>query len=559
MNVYESEHVRNLAVIGHGASGKTTLVNAMAWLAGSCSRMGSVEDGTSLTDFTPDETEHQISISLAMAYAEFMDTKVNLIDTPGYLDFAGEVVSGLRVADSACLVVNAVAGVEVGTERVWEYAEAEKLPRMIFINMMDKEHADFEKVYRQVRDGLSARAIPVEIPIGQGSDFHGICNLFSENAHLYQDGATGKREILEGEEFDRDEVIGAMKAGMARGELFPVFCGAAEQLKGVRSLLKEVVELCPSPPERPEIRATRSGDSEKVFVTPNDAAPLSALIFKTTTEPHVGELSYFRVFSGQVESGQDVYNSTQQHDERLAHVGIMQGRERTEVNSLKSGDIGVVPKLKASHTGDSFCKRNDPIVLREIDFPKPVISVAIEPTREGEEEKIGSAMSKLHEEDPTFVHAYNPELGQTIIRGMGELHLQVVLERMKRKFNVSANMLQPKIAYRETIKRSGQAQGRYKKQTGGRGQFGDCKVRLIPQGRGEGYEFVNQITGGVIPHKFIPAVNKGIQETMSKGVLAGYPVVDLQVELIDGSHQARWRSRMRLESVMRCCSSRSWK
>jgi elongation factor G len=577
VDVYDSADIRNLAVIGHGASGKTTLVNAMAWLAGSCTRMGSVGDGTSLTDFTPDETEHQISVSLAMAYAEFMDTKVNLIDTPGYLDFAGEVVSGLRVADSACLVVNAVAGVEVGTERVWEYAEAEKLPRLIFINMMDKEHADFEKVYRQIRDGLSPRAIPVEIPIGQGADFHGICNLFNENAHLYEDGATGKRKIgeipdevradydryrrelvetvaetddtlieryLEGEEFDRDEVTTAMKAGMARGELFPVFCGAAEQLKGVRSLLKEVVELCPSPTERPEIRATRPGDSEKVFVARENSAPLSALVFKTTTEPHVGELSYFRVFSGQVKSGQDVYNSTQQNDERLAHVGVMQGRDRTEVNSINSGDIGVVPKLKDSHTGDSFCSRNDQILLRGIDFPKPVISVAIEPMHEGEEEKIGSALSKLHEEDPTFVHAYNPELGQTIIRGMGELHLQVVLERMKRKFHVEARMLQPKIAYRETIKRTGEAQGRYKKQTGGRGQFGDCKVRLIPKGRGEGYEFVDQITGGVIPNKFIPAVNKGIKETMSKGVLAGYPVVDLQVELIDGSHHSVDSSEM---------------
>jgi elongation factor G len=281
-----------------------------------------------------------------------------------------------------------------------------------------------------------------------------------------------------------------------------------------------------------------------VFITPNQSSPTSALVFKTTTEPHVGELSYFRVFSGRVESGSDLRNTSRQHDERLAHIGIMQGRDRTEVPYLQSGDIGVVPKLKATHTGDTLCAREHPAVLRGIDFPTPVIAVAIEPDKEGEEEKIGNALAKLHEEDPTFIHAYNPELGQTIIRGMGELHLQVVLERMERKFNVKAHMKQPKIAYRETVRRRSEAQGRYKKQTGGRGQFGDCWIRLIPQGRGEGYAFVNRITGGAIPQKFIPAVDKGIQEALEKGVLAGYPVVDLRVELYDGSYHTVDSSEM---------------
>ncbi len=577
MKVYESQNIRNLAVIGHGGSGKTTLVNAMAWLAGSCTRMGSVEDGNALTDFTPDEIEHQISINLALAYAEYMDTRINLIDTPGYLDFVGEVKAGLRVADAACLVVNAVAGVEVGTERVWEYAAAENLPRLIFVSMMDKEHADFQSVYRQIRETLSDRAIPVEVPIGQGADFHGLCNLFSEKAHLYKPGMKGEREegeipdevrgdydryrqelietvaetddtlierYLEGEQLSREEVLAAMKAGMMARELFPVFCGSAFELHGVRSLLQKVVELVPNPTERPEIRATRPGSDEKVFIAPNVGSPTSALIFKTTTEPHVGELSYFRVFSGKVASGADLANATRNHDERLAHIGIMQGKDRTEVPYLMSGDIGVVPKLKGTHTGDTLCAREHRVVLRGVDFPTPVISVAIEPDKEGEEEKIGNALSKLHEEDPTFVHAYNPELGQTIIRGMGELHLQVVLERMERKFNVKAHMKQPKIAYRETIRRRSEAQGRYKKQTGGRGQFGDCWIRLIPQGRGEGYAFVNQISGGAIPQKFIPAVDKGIQEALDKGVLAGYPVVDCRVELYDGSYHTVDSSEM---------------
>ncbi len=577
MKVYDSEHIRNLAVIGHGASGKTTLVNAMAWLAGSCNRMGSVEDGNSLTDFTPDEIEHQVSINLSLAYAEFMETKVNLIDTPGYLDFAGEVRAGLRVADCACLVINAVAGIEVGTERVWEYAEAENLPRIIFVDMMDREHADFEKVYRQIRNELSPRAIPVEVPIGQGAEFHGLCNLFSEKAHFYKSGTKGEREIgeipdevrsdydryrqelietvaetddtlieryLEGEEFDREEVLKAMKTGMQKGELFPVFCGSGVQLRGVRSLLQKVVELAPNPTERPEIRATRPGDGEKMFLKPEGGMPLSALVFKTTTEPHVGELSYFRVFSGAVSGGLDVFNASQKHDERLAHIGIMQGKDRAEVPNLTAGDLGVVPKLKGTHTGDTICSRAEPVLLRGIDFPAPVIAVAIEPEHEGEEERIGNALAKLHEEDPTFVHAYNAELGQTIIRGMGELHLQVVLEKMARKFNVSARMLQPRIAYRETIRRRGEAQGKYKKQTGGRGQFGDCWVRLIPRGRGEGYEFVDEITGGVIPNKFIPAVDKGIQDALGKGVIAGYPVVDLRVELYDGSYHTVDSSEM---------------
>jgi elongation factor G len=577
MKVYESENIRNLAVIGHGASGKTTLVNAMAWLAGSASRMGSVEQGNALTDFTPDEIEHQISINVALAWAEWEGVKVNLIDTPGYLDFAGEVKAGLRVADSACLVVNGVAGVEVGTERVWEYAEKERLPRLVFVSMMDKDHADFAAVYRQIRRSLSERAIPVEIPIGQGPGFRGLVNLFSEKAHLYKPGNKSEREIgaipdevmadyeryrrelietvaetddtlieryLEGEELSREEVLEAMKRGMMQGELYPVFCGAATELRGVRSLLQKVIELTPNPTERRQIRATRPDSDEKVFLDPKPESPTTALVFKTTTEPHVGELSYLRVFSGSVEAGKDYLNATRGHDERLAHIGVMQGKDRSEVPRVATGDIGVAPKLKGTHTGDTLCDRSHPAVLPGIDFPRPVIAVAIEPEKEGEEEKIGNALAKLHEEDPTFTAEYNPELGQTIIRGMGELHLQIVLERMNRKFNVGARMMQPKIAYRETIKRKGDAQGRYKKQTGGRGQFGDCWIRLIPLTRGSGYEFVDQITGGAIPNKFIPAVDKGIQEALTKGVIAGYPVVDLRVELYDGSYHSVDSSEM---------------
>ncbi|HEY7461700.1 MAG TPA: elongation factor G [Gemmatimonadota bacterium] len=578
MKRYESANIRNVAVIGHGGCGKTTLVSAMAFIAGSSARMGSVAEGTALTDFTPDETAHGISINTALAFAEWMDTKINLLDTPGYLDFAGDVKAALHVADAALVVVQATSGVEVGTERVWEYAQAHGLPTLFFVSMMDKEHADFRRAFDQIKSVLTSRVIPVEVPIGAGTDFRGIVNLFSGKAHLYKPGTrTGERDeeeipaemaaeaesyrqglmetiaetddslierYLSGESFSREEVLAAMKRGMARGDIYPLFCGSAEKTFGLRQLLQKLVELVPTPLEGKPLAGTRPGSDEKVFVERRADAPTVARVFKTTTEPHVGELSYFRIYAGSVEGGKDYHNSGRHSDERLAHISVMQGKERTELPRLEAGDIGVVAKLKNTHTGDTLCTRQSTVVLPGIDFPQPVIAVAIVPKKQGEEDKIANGLSKMHEEDPTFVHEYNPELGQTIIRGLGELHLQIVIERLKRQFGVEAEMAQPRVAYRETIRKRADAQGKYKKQTGGRGQYGDAWVRVEPLARGQGYEFVDKIVGGAIPNKFIPAVDKGIQEALQRGVIAGYPVVDLRVELYDGSYHTVDSSEM---------------
>jgi len=557
-------------VVGHGASGKTSLVDALAFVAGSSKRHGSVKDGTSLTDYTPDEIDRKYSISLALAYAEWMETKINLLDTPGYLDFIGDAVAGLYAADGALIVVGGTSGVEVGTELMWEEAERRGMPRMFFVSMMDKEHADFEKAYTDIREHLTPRVIPIEIPVGEGPDFHGIINLFSKRCHLYKKGTkTGEydevdippeyqerfdrysQELIEriaetddsllerylgGEEISREEALTAMQAGMAKGELFPLLCGAAELTYGTRALLSKLVELMPAPDALPPLQAERWGKPEPVPVERNDKAPLVAHVFKTVSEPHVGDVTYFRVHSGQLANGADVLNAPRDAMEKLNHLSVTQGKDRTEVPILHAGDIGSVAKLKDTHTNDTLSTRGLAVVIPKVPLPEPLISLAVEVHQHGEEDKLSTSLQRLHEEDPTFHHEYSGELGQTIVRGRGERHLEVVVDRLKRKFGVSAELTRPKVAYRETFKGKGEGQGKHKKQTGGRGQYGDCWIRLTPLVRGSGYEFVDSITGGVIPNKYIPAVDKGIQEAMQRGAVAGYPVVDFRAECFDGSY-----------------------
>src|SRR5256884_317184 len=481
MRVYKTPEIRNVAVVGHGASGKTSLVDALAFVAGTSKRHGAVKDGTALTDYTPDEIERKYSINLALAVAEWMDTKLNLIDTPGYLDFTGEALAGVYAADGAVVVVSATGGVEVGTEKVWDYCEGRGIPRLFFVSLMDKEHAGFERVYEQIKRQLTPKVIPVEIPVGEGPDFHGIINLFSKKCHLYKKGTKAgeyeevdvpeeyrerfdrySKELIEriaetddtllerylgGEEIGRDEAIAAMKAGMAHGELFPLFCGAAELTYGTRALLSKMEELFPD-----------------------------------------------------------------------------------------AGDIGVVAKLRDTHTNDTLSTREAPIVLRKIPFPEPVITVAIEVKQRGEEEKLSNGLHKLHEEDPTFQHEYNAELQQTLIRGLGERHLEIIVGRLARKYGVHAVTTKPRVAYRETFRGKAEGQGKHKKQTGGRGQYGDCWIRIAPLPRGSGLQFADEIVGGVIPRQYIPAVERGIQEAAARGPVAGDPVVDFKVELYDGSY-----------------------
>ena len=574
---YRSPDIRNIVLLGHGGSGKTTLTDALCYIAGTTSRRGQVEAGTAHTDFTQEEIDHGISINLAVARAEWMDTKLNLIDTPGYLDFFGEVMAGVRVADGALVVVGATSGVEVGTERCWRAAEARGIPRMVFISMMDRENANFDKVFQQVRDSFGSGAIPVEVPIGSGDQFSGIVNLFSGHAHNYRPGSdkgeydhievpdevaatvAAYREqliesiaatddelleaYLEGEELDRDRVLDGMKKGMARGELFPVFCGSGTTGRGARAVLKKLVELMPAPTEIGTVEAQDSRGNA-VELEPADASPMTALVFKTTQEPRVGELSFFRVFTGTAESGTTVDNAGRGTTERFSHLGIPDATNREEVERLHAGDIGVVAKLKDTHTGDTLSSQGKGLRLPGIQWPKADIAIALKPASRGEEDKLANGLAKVHEEDPTFTASFDPELGQTIARGLGELHLNIALERLARKYGVNVETEPPRIPYRETITKPAEGQGRYKKQTGGRGQFGDCWLRIRPRSRGEGYEFINKIVGGSIPGKFIPAVDKGVKEAADRGVIAGYPVVDFEVECYDGSYHSVDSSEM---------------
>jgi elongation factor G len=568
---FTTDRLRNVVLVGHGGAGKTTLVDACAHTAGSSRRHGSSADGTALTMFTPEEVAHGISMNVSVAHAVWMDTKVNLLDTPGYLDFLGETRAGVRVADGAICVVSGPNGVEVGTERVWELLEERHLPTIFFVSMMDRQNADFETVFQDIKEHLTPKAIPVEIPIGSGDDFRGIINLFSERAHIYQpDTQTGEYEeqdipddlreleqryynelietiaatddtllehYLEGDVITRDEAIHALKQAMLRGELYPVFCGAPTKTWGVRALLTKVVELMPSPKERPAETATgRLGNPVELRSLNTD--PFCALVFKTTSEPHVGELTFFRVFGGSLKSGDEVLNATRDRTEKLAHLSIAQGKERLEVDELRAGDIGVVAKLRDTHTNDTLSSPSIPLTLDGVAFPDPDIAIAVEAATRGEEDKLSVGLHKLHEEDPCFVAEYVPELRQTIARGIGELHLEVQMERLKRKYGVDVTLGAPRIPYRETIRAVAEAHGRYKKQTGGRGQFGDAHVRLKPLGRGEGYRFTDAIVGGVIPGKYVPAVDKGIQEAALRGVLAGFPLVDFEAECYFGSYHS---------------------
>jgi len=572
MRVYTGESIRNVAVVGHGASGKTSLVDALAFVSGSSKRHGSVPDGTALTDYTPDEIERKYSISLALAHAEWMDAKINLIDTPGYLDFIGDAAAGIYAADAALITVSATAGVEVGTEKAWELVDARGMPRLFFVAGMDKENANFEKAFEDIREHLSAKVVPIEVPIGEGQDFRGIINLFSRKCHMYVRGTkTGEYEetdipdefkplfekyaevltetiaevddelierYLEGQEITREEALAAMKKGTVRGDIFPLLCGASTLTYGMRALLTKLVQLVPAPTEIPPIHAQSWGDAKEMEITPGDDNPFLAQVFKTVSEPHVGEVSLFRIWSGRVTNGADVYNAPRESTEKLNHLSVGQGKERVEIAELHVGDIGVVAKLKDTHTNDSLSTSAKPLVMPKIPFPEPLIVMAIEVSKRGEEDKLNMGLQKLHDEDPTFHHEYSGELHQTLIRGRGERHLEVIVGRLERKFGVKAELTKPGIAYRETFKGRGEGQGKHKKQSGGRGQFGDCWIRIAPAARGHGYEFVNKIVGGVIPSKYIPAVDRGVQEAAQRGVVAGYPVVDFVVECYDGSQHS---------------------
>lgn len=571
MREYQGSEIRNIAVVGHGGSGKTSLVDALAFVSGASKRHGNVADGTALTDTAPEELERAYSINLGCAYAEWMGSKINLLDTPGFLDFQGDALAGLAAADGALCVIGATSGVEVGTERMFREAVSRRDPVMFIVTMMDKEHADFDAIYQQIRQRLTTRVIPIEVPVGEGANFHGVVNLFDKKAHIYARGArSGAYEVtdvppemqpqfdryhaelietiaatddtlleryLNGEEISRDEAIAAMKDAMKRGELFPLFCASSTLNYGTRAVLSTIVELMPNAWEMEELHAFTGAEGNlTVEIHANDDAPFTAIVFKTQSEPHVGDVSLFRVLSGSVRNGDELYNVTRDAPEKLNHLAVMQGRDRVEVARLHAGDIGCVAKLRNTHTNDTLSTRAHPVRLPQIAFPDPLVELAIHPVNRADEEKLQLGLHRLHDEDPTFQTHWNAETHETLVSGMGERHLEVALAKLKRKFGVSAELSKPRIAYRETIRIRAEGQGKHKKQSGGRGQFGDCWVRIMPTPRGDGIQFDDRIVGGAIPSKFIPAVERGINEAAERGVLAGFPLVDFRVELYDGSY-----------------------
>ena len=573
MREYAARDIRNVAVVGHGASGKTSLVDALCFAAGASRRRGAVKDGTALTDFTPEEAERGFSATLGCAFAEWEGCKVNLLDTPGFLDFQGDAVAGLAAADGALVCVSSAAGVEVGTERMFREAVRRHDPVLFVVTMMDKEHADFDATYQHIRDRLTTKVVPVEVPLGEGAGLRGVMNLFTRKAYVYTQGAKAGEydevdvpaeaqprfdqyreamieavsatddvlleRYLEGAELGRDEVIAGLKEAMTREELFPLFCASAERMVGVRALLTELVQLMPSAYEMEELHAfTGAEGRETVEIHAGDDRPFAALVFKTHAEPHVGDVSYFRVLQGSAASGQDVYNATRDAAEKLGHLAVPLGRERVEVARVRAGDIACVAKLRNTHTNDTLSTREHPVRLPQIQFPEPVVHFAVHAGTRDAEDKLQAGLHRLHDEDPTFAVAYQPETHETVVGGLGERHLELQLARLKRKHGVTAELTRPTIAYRETITASERAQGRHKKQTGGKGQFGDAWIRLAPLPRGAGYRFQDRIVGGVIPSKFIPAVDRGVQEAAARGVLAGFPLVDFQVELVDGSYHS---------------------
>jgi elongation factor G len=558
MRVYGTNAIRNVAFVGHGAAGKTTLVDALAFVSGSSRRHGTILEGTTLTDYSADEIDRKHSISLGIGFAEWMDTKINMLDAPGFLDFLGEATAALYSADSAVVVLNATGGVEVGTEKVWEICDRIHLPRLIFVTQMDRERANFDRVFDDVKAHLSPKVVPVEIPVGNGADFHGIVNLLTDETQIYRKGTkTGEHDTvplpddvkesyakyheqlveaiaatddvllekyLGAEELSRAEIVQALKKGVLAGEIVPMLVGSATLTYGTRALLTDLVELLPSPAEA----AGPSGAS--------DGAPLLGHVFKTISEPHVGDVTLFRTYRGSVKTGEEVWNHEHNVAEKLNHLSVQQGKERIEVPELSAGDIGSVAKLRDTHTNDTFCRKDHPVHLDPIPYPEAVATSGVVVKNRGEEDKLAAGLHKLHEEDPTFHFEYSSELGQTLIHGMGERHFEIILGRLEKKFGVHAELVRPKVAYRETLRGKAEGQGKHKKQSGGRGQYGDCWIRLSPRPRGAGYLFVDSIVGGVIPNKFIPAVDRGVQEASARGVIAGFPLVDFQAECYDGSY-----------------------
>ena len=555
MKVYQTSQIRNVALVAHGGAGKTSLAEAMLFNAGHTTRLGRVEDGTTVCDFHPEETKRKITINATLAPIEWKDHKINLIDTPGFADFIAEVKSAMRAVDSLVVVVCGVSGVEVQTEVFWEEAEKKALPRLAFVNKLDRENSNFMRVVEQMRESFGNHVIPIQLPIGAESAFSGVVDLLRWKAFQWEGGgkyketeipadlidsasewreqlveaaAEGNDELLnkylEGEELTPEEVFAGLKAAVRKGSVVPVLCGSATRNIGVQVLMDLMLELLPSPAE-----------TEFAMGKDLNAEPMAALIYKTLADPYVGKLSFFRLFTGTMKPDSYVYNANKEREEKIGQILIMRGKAQDTVPELKAGDIAALAKLTETTTGDTLCRKDNPVILEGIDFPEPRLSVAIEPKSKGDEDKLGTAINRLMEEDPSIRWSKNVETRQTLLTGMGETHLDIILERLQRKFGVEVFTKEPAVPYRETIRGTVKIEGKHKKQTGGHGQYGHVWLEMSPSYESD-FEFTESIFGGAVPKQYIPAVEKGVREAMQEGVLAGYPVTGVKVNLYDGSY-----------------------
>lgn len=576
MAKYESKSLRNLAVVGHGSTGKTSLCESILFISGKSERLGRVDDASSVMDFEPEEQKRRSSISSAANFIEWDKHKINFIDTPGDSNFTYDIKCSLSVVDNAVIVIDAVGGVEFQTQKVWELADEYDLPRAIFINRMDRERADFKKALESIKSNFKKKVTPICLPIGAEDKFNGIIDLIAFKAYSFADNkGTGKasdipaemmeeakafhdtmvediaetddelmNKYLEEGELSAEELKAGLQKGVSSGNLIPLICGSAIKGIGVSLLLDIAAGSFRSPVECPPKKGKIPGADTVEERMPSEDAPFSAIVFKTIADPYAGRLTLFRVYSGKLNSDTAVYNSSKKVTEKFGHVFFLEGKNQKQAEVLIPGDIAGVAKLKDTVTGNTLCAEKSPIIFDAVEVPNPIMSFAIEPKTRGDEDKIASSIHRLTEEDPTIAFTRNVETKEMILSGMGQVHIEVNIEKMKRKFGVEVNLNTPKVPYKETIKGKTNVQGKYKKQSGGRGQFGDCWIDIEPLPRGGGFIFEDKIVGGVIPGQYRPAVEKGIVEAAAKGVIAGYPVVDFKVALTFGSYHTVDSSEM---------------
>jgi elongation factor G len=570
MKVYDAAGIRNIALVGHSGAGKTQLAAAMLFDAGMVNRLGKVDEGTTVTDFDEEEIARKHTLSSSPAHVEWNKVKINLIDTPGIANFISDTRAALHVVDAAVFVVDAVAGVEVQTEAIWKIAAEQNLPRLIVLNRLDRERASLDRALESLRSAFGRTVVPITVPIGEEKNFKGVVDLVGLRAVTYAangsgtptmgdvpanlaDAANAAREALieliaeaddalmerffEEGTLSSDEMTEGLKRGGAAGRLFPLFSTSALQNIGIQPLLDALVAYVPSPAERPFEAKKRQG-GEAVDVPASDSAPYSAFVWKTVADPFAGRITLFRVVSGSLKADTTVQNLTRDIPERLGHLLVQQGKTSNPVPEIKAGDLGAVAKLKETQSGETLADKSTAFEFPKLQFPEPLLSYAIEPKSRGDEDKISTALHRLREEDPTIQYSRDPQTKEALLSGQGQLHIEVTVAKLKRRFGVDVTLKLPRIPYRETITLPTEAHGRHKKQTGGHGQFGDCKIRMEPLPRGSEFEFVDDIFGGAIPRQFVPAVEKGIQESRQRGYLAGYPVVDFRVTVFDGSYHA---------------------